>query len=132
MASEKVTPLNPTILDQWPAMEVRFDSRLPAERRDFWTQKWLLSGGKLFDGRLIALKNDPVWRAMTGAKKLKGEAKRWLVYRAWNIPRKEAQALGLIQLMEELDPLAFEDESHTSLTRKMNFAERYPGYKSKA
>lgn len=47
------------ILDQWPAQEL-IRVRDAAEPRD-WSKRWEEAGGEFFDGRMIALKNSPVW-----------------------------------------------------------------------
>ena len=57
---------NPDILDEWPAQEfLRVSAR--HEPRD-WPARWQEAGGKFFpgsadypEGRMIALKNDPIW-----------------------------------------------------------------------
>ena len=111
-------PLDPAILLHWPAMELRFFHALSAEKQRLWTTKWLAAGGQIYDGRMIALKNDPIWRAMTNAKRLKGEAHRFMVFRGWDVTRAEAKDLGLLQPDEVLDCDAFDDEAPTKLTRK--------------
>lgn len=47
------------ILDQWPAQELfrAIQSRVPRD----WTQRWADAGGRFFGGRMIALKDDPIW-----------------------------------------------------------------------
>ena len=30
-----------------------------------WRERWKESGGKLYDGRMIALRNDPIWRKIS-------------------------------------------------------------------
>jgi len=48
------------VLDQWPAQEL-FRAEARNEERE-WTGRWLGAGGTLHGGgRMIALKNDPVW-----------------------------------------------------------------------
>lgn len=47
------------ILDAWPAQELfRGESR---EKERNWNARWIAAGGKLFGGRMIALKNAPIW-----------------------------------------------------------------------
>jgi hypothetical protein len=50
---------DPAVLDQWPAQElVRvIDSKEPRD----WAQRWADAGGSFYGGRMIALKNDPIW-----------------------------------------------------------------------
>lgn len=48
-----------SVLDLWPAQElirVR-DSEVPRD----WAARWADAGGEFFGGRMIALKNDPIW-----------------------------------------------------------------------
>lgn len=51
------------VLDQWPAQELIrvIDS---AEPRD-WAARWAAAGGTFFGGRMIALKSDPIWSAIS-------------------------------------------------------------------
>ncbi len=50
------------VLDQWPAWElVRIQEA--REPRD-WPARWAAAGGTFFGGRMIALKADPIWRAI--------------------------------------------------------------------
>lgn len=54
---------DPDILDQWPAQElirVR-DSRVPRD----WPARWSEAGGTFFGDRMIALKNDPIWKEIS-------------------------------------------------------------------
>jgi len=49
----------PEILDQWPAQElIRV---IDAEKPRPWAKRWSDAGGKFPGGRMIALKNDPIW-----------------------------------------------------------------------
>lgn len=55
---------DPAVLDQWPAQELIrvIDSK---EKRD-WEQRWRDAGGTVYPGgRMIALKNDPIWEAIS-------------------------------------------------------------------
>lgn len=86
----------------WPAMEfVRLESRL--ERR-LWNVKWKALGGTFYpgtsdypEGRMIALKNDPIWKALNRF------GVPWKPF-DWgsgmgtrNIGRREALALGVVK-----------------------------------
>lgn len=46
-------------IDAFPAQELfqLINEATPVD----WQQRWLAAGGKLYDGRMIALKSDPVW-----------------------------------------------------------------------
>lgn len=48
-----------SVLDQWPAQElVRV---IDAEQPRDWATRWANAGGSFYAGRMIALKNDPIW-----------------------------------------------------------------------
>lgn len=51
------------VLDQWPAQElVRVvDAREPRK----WRERWEQAGGEFWGDRMIALKNDPIWAAIS-------------------------------------------------------------------
>ncbi len=52
-----------TIVDLWPAQELfRAESR--KEPRD-WQSRWVEHGGVLYAGRMIALKDDEIWTAIS-------------------------------------------------------------------
>ena len=54
---------DPDVLDQFPAQELY---RLEARKvpRD-WIDRWMEAGGQLYDGRMIAPVNDPIWTAIS-------------------------------------------------------------------
>lgn len=89
-------------LRMWPAMEfVRLENRV--ERRA-WSARWKALGGKFYpgpseypEGRMIALKNDPIWKALNRF------GVPWKPF-DWgsgmgtrNIGRREALALGVVK-----------------------------------
>lgn len=103
---------DPDLLDAYPAQEfLRVEAR-EKERSD-WPQRWQAAGGQIFEGgRMIALKNDPVWETLS---------RFGLPYPPFDfgsgmgvedISRKEAEALGLISPGETLEPedLGFDDD----------------------
>ena len=53
----------PAILDQWPAQELyrAFGRKQPRN----WPARWLQAGGRMFGGRMIALKNSPIWELIS-------------------------------------------------------------------
>ena len=57
--SHRVHGQDSTILDLYPAEELYRASK-HAYPRD-WAARWLTAGGHFHDGRMIALKHDPVW-----------------------------------------------------------------------
>jgi len=53
------TDQNPYILDAFPAQELlRVEERV--NKRD-WRSRWIAAGGKIYNGFMLALKNDPIW-----------------------------------------------------------------------
>lgn len=54
---------DPDILDAWPAQElVRLEQR--SSPRD-WKARWTAAGGRLVNGRMVALKSDPIWAKLS-------------------------------------------------------------------
>lgn len=85
---------DPDLLDAFPAQELlRVEAR--EEERD-WPTRWTEAGGKFFDGRMIAAKDDPVWM------KISRFGRRWPPFDFGSgmgledIDRAEAEALGVI------------------------------------
>lgn len=100
---------DPAVLDEYPAWElVRAEDR--DEPRD-WPARWAAAGGKFYpgsadypDGRMIALKDDPIWTEIS---------RFGLPYAPFDynsgmdlddVSRSEAQQLGLIDPDETVDP----------------------------
>lgn len=93
---------DPAILDQWPAQELIrvVDSK---DKRD-WGTRWAEAGGLFYAGRMIALKNDPIWVAIS---------RFGLPYAPFDfnsgmdvadVDRDEAEALGLIDRDTQITP----------------------------
>ncbi len=54
---------DPARLDAWPAQELyRLEDR---KNRRNWVGRWLNAGGEIYGGRMIALKNDDIWTAIS-------------------------------------------------------------------
>ncbi|MBL9187923.1 MAG: hypothetical protein JNK23_10620 [Opitutaceae bacterium] len=105
--------MQPDVLDEFPAQEL-YRATSPeggakAERN--WAERWEKAGGVFFDGRMIALKTDPVWKQL-GSPDLfdDGLGNEWPPFafnsgmRVRDIVRDEAEALGLIAPNEEQFP----------------------------
>lgn len=94
---------DPDILDAFPAQElIRV---VDAEQPRDWVSRWLEAGGQLFDGRMIAPKNDPIWTAISAFGLPyapfdfnSGMDLRDIVYR-------EAVALGVIAAGQRIAPV---------------------------
>lgn len=90
------------ILDDWPAQElVRvFQRKMPRD----WRARWAQAGGRLYGGRMIALKTDPVWSNISRF----GEPYPPFDYGSGmglrDIDREEAEKLGLIGPDDVLTP----------------------------
>ena len=54
---------DPAILDRFPAQELYREMQRKVPRR--WRQRWAAHGGHEFAGRMIARKNDPIWKAIS-------------------------------------------------------------------
>jgi hypothetical protein len=54
------------VLDQWPAQELR-RAYPRAVHRD-WLSRWTKVGGHLYNGKMIALKDDSIWYALSDFK----------------------------------------------------------------
>lgn len=94
---------DPAVLDQWPAQEL-FRAEERKEERP-WPTIWMSHGGQIFNGRMIALKNDPIWEAISEF------GNPWPPYRygsgMWtrDVDRDEAKQLGLLQSGQEVKPV---------------------------
>ena len=91
------------ILDAFPADEfVRDQSRL--HPRTNWPQRWLDAGGQFFGGRMIALKNDPLWVKLSafGLPYPPFDYNSGMGLR--DVSRSEAMQLGLIDRDTQIKP----------------------------
>lgn len=86
---------DPDILDAFPAQElIRVEPRL--KPRD-WESRWEEAGGSLFEGRMIARKDDPIW------VRISRFGKPWPPFDfgsgmgVQDVERSEAEALGVIK-----------------------------------
>jgi len=93
---------DPDVLNAFPAQElVREESRL--RPRD-WTARWAEAGGELYGARMIALKTDPVWTAISrfGVPWPPFDFGSGMGVR--DISREEAEQIGLLQASDVLTP----------------------------
>lgn len=102
---------NADVLDAFPAQEL-FRAEERKEPRE-WPTRWMQAGGQIFDGgRMIALKNDPIWSAIsefdTPFPPFDFNSGMWVR----DVDRAEAESLGLLQPGEEVKP-AVEDFNAT-------------------
>ncbi len=101
------------VLDEWPAQELyRVSSpQGGAKAERDWAARWEKVGGEFFDGRMIALKTDPIWNQLGDSSIFPdGLGNKWAPFafnsgmRLRDIPRDEAESLGLIEAGTELFP----------------------------
>lgn len=95
------------VLDAFPAQElVRIERR--KQPRD-WPARWQQAGGKFFGGRMVALKTDPVWAAISrfGTPWPPFDFGSGMDVR--DVSRAEAEDMGLLQRGENVEPTAEED-----------------------
>jgi hypothetical protein len=90
------------ILDEWPAQElVRV---IDAEEPRDWAARWSAAGGTFYAGRMIALKNDPIWTKISrfGTPYAPFDFNSGMDVQ--DVDREEAMALGLIDRDTQLAP----------------------------
>jgi hypothetical protein len=99
----RAASMDPDVLDMFPAQEL---VRVMARRvpRATWRERWRGAGGRLYEGRMIALKTDSVWTALS---------RFGLPYPPFDfgsgmgvvdIARAEAVRLGLMADDQQLEP----------------------------
>lgn len=98
------------ILDEWPAQELIRVSEPRGKKRD-WAERWAQVGGQFYDGRMIALKDDPIWQQLGDPSIFPdGLGNPYAPFafssgmRTRDIARDEAVALGLIDADTQVDP----------------------------
>jgi hypothetical protein len=93
---------DPDALDAFPAQEL-FRAEGREKPRD-WFDIWTAAGGQIFDGRMIALKNDPIWEEIsdfgTPYPPFKFNSGMWVR----DVSRKQAIAMGLIDRDTQVEP----------------------------
>lgn len=95
--------MDPDRLDLWPAQElVRVFAR--ANPRGTWRARWEGAGGKTFGGRMIALKTDPIWSAISRFGTPYPPYDYGSGMGVVDIAREEAERLGLITETAALTP----------------------------
>jgi uncharacterized protein YneF (UPF0154 family) len=112
----------PDVLDEWPAQELVRDFAPKGKERD-WSARWAKAGGEFFGGRMIALKNDPVWSKLGDPALFDDGLGNPYPPFAFNsgmgvrdIARDEAEEIGLIEKNQEVFPrdLSFNEELKAS------------------
>ena len=109
--------LTPEAVDEYPALELKrlYDRDVPRGTKDpddGWPARWEAGGGELIDGRMVALKNDPIWQALGdgegGYDDTLGNPFPPFAFNSGfetvDVSRAEAEELGLISEGEEVEP----------------------------
>ncbi len=90
-------------LDAFPAQEL-FRAEDRKEERP-WSTRWMQAGGQIFSGRMVALKSDPIWEAIsafgTPYPPFDFNSGMWVR----DIPRSESIDLGLLDADETVEPV---------------------------
>lgn len=90
-------------LDAFPAQEL-FRAEDREEPRN-WPTRWMQAGGQIFGGRMIALKNDPIWSAISAFGNpyppFDFNSGMW----TRDVSREEAIELGLLGEDEVIEPV---------------------------
>lgn len=103
--AQRKMDLDPDVLDAFPAQELVREEDRKAPRD--WGRRWVEAGGELVNGRMIALKTDPIWTKISrfGTPWPPFDFNSGMGLR--DISRQEAEQLGLL---EPGAPVAAEDE----------------------
>ena len=92
----------PVLLDAYPAQELlRIEDR--NEKRD-WEKRWKEAGGRLYGGRMIARKDDPVWVKVSAFGNPFPPFDFGSGMGTEDIDRIEAEELGVIAPGEQIQP----------------------------
>jgi hypothetical protein len=107
--AKHISGQDPAILNEFPAQELirEVDSAVPRD----WQARWTAAGGELLDGgRMVALKTDPIWTAIsrfgTPYPPFDYNSGMGLI----DIDRDEAEALGLIEPGVVMQPSLAQEE----------------------
>lgn len=93
--------LDPAALDEFPAQElVRFGN--PRVPRD-WPSRWEAAGGSLINGRMVALKTDPIWTAISAFGTPFPPFDFNSTMGLSDIDREEAESMGLLERDERVE-----------------------------
>ncbi|MBR2920327.1 MAG: hypothetical protein IKL02_06540 [Kiritimatiellae bacterium] len=61
---QRARGMSPGAFAAFPAQEFKRTHKRQTERKD-WPERWHKAGGKVYGGRMIALKTDPVWERLS-------------------------------------------------------------------
>ena len=113
--AQRKMDLDPDVLDAFPAQELvrEEDRKMPRD----WTARWQAAGGELVDGRMVALKTDPVWTKISRFGTPYPPFDFGSGMGLNDISRDEAEQLGLIAPGEAVPPedVSFNDQLEASV-----------------
>ena len=95
---------SPTVCDAFPALEL-YPLGPQAFPRD-WVADWQIAGGMLFDGRMIARKDDPVWLALSDFGFPFPPFSMDVGFWTRDVDFDETERLGIFSLDDVIRPLA--------------------------
>lgn len=122
-----VSENDPDILDAFPARElIRVVEPSDPKRKRNWEARWRAAGGRLFDGRMIAPKDDTVWQNLgDGAGGYDDALGNPFPPFAFNsgmdveeVDREEAERLGVVQRNQRITPDSAALADHAGLKTK--------------
>ena len=99
----------PELVNLYPAQELIRVGPIPRAPRP-WRRKWIDAGGRLYDGRLIALKDDSIWTRGIDSGGFNRFGTPYPPYdfnsgmRLRNVSRREAIQLGVIESGQFVQP----------------------------
>jgi hypothetical protein len=116
---------DPDVLAAYPAQEFVRIKAVKKARVD-WPERWRKAGGKAIQGRMVALKNDPVWRKLSrfGTPYPPFDFGSGMGLR--DISRADAEKLGLIKRGDP-PPVGAEEDFNAEL--KASIADLNPEYR---
>jgi len=94
---------DPDIHELYPALELYRAGGMPEQPRP-WLEKWVRAGGKLYEGRMIAMRGDDIWTKNLDAGGFNRFGTEYPPFdfnsgmRTRNVARAEAERLGLAGL----------------------------------
>jgi hypothetical protein len=109
--------LDSAILDQWPAQELYRAAPRPV-RRD-WLRRWTENGGRTYGGKMIALKDDSVWYALSDFGFPFPPFALGSGMEVRDIDRNTAMSLGLIDRDRQVSQRVFRDLSSSCLIQHL-------------
>lgn len=133
----KLQGMDPDALWQYPAFELVREEVREVPRGEMpgtqgWPERFVRAGGRLVDGRMIALKSDPIWENLGNSELFSDGLDSSFPPYAFNsgmgwreVPRAEAIELGLLLPGESSDPAA--DQTFFTPEDEENLAGFAPG-----